>query len=97
MIDAGDIYLADVGASVRRRVLVVSTSRFTSMSGRVLVAPQHSSVVGPVRLPWRISINGSVFAVDLLRRTSADRLLDRTDRASVPEMAAARRAIAQIT
>lgn len=96
MIDTGDIYLADFGQEIRRR-LVVSNGRFTAASGRAMVPPQYLGLVEQVTVPWRVSIEGTVFAVDLLRSVATEHLLDRTDRAPAAAMAAVRRAITQIT
>lgn len=97
MTDAGDIYLADLNEERRRRVLVVSSRRFHQLSGRVLVAPQIDSDPDEVAFPWRIQVDGVVYAVDLLRSLAVERLLDRTDRAPAPAMDATRRALRTIT
>ena len=39
MIESGNIHLADLNQEHRIPVLVVSTGRFTRLSGRALVAP----------------------------------------------------------
>ena len=93
MTDAGDIHLADLNEECRRHVLVVSNRRFNRLSGRVLVAPELRGEPDDVAFPWRVEVDGTVYAVDLLRSLPADRLLDRTDRAPAATMAAVRRAV----
>jgi mRNA-degrading endonuclease toxin of MazEF toxin-antitoxin module len=88
VIEAGDIHLADVDQEARLAVLVVSNSRFTRLSGRVIVAPAIPGEPDEVPFPWRIDAEGHVFAVDLLRSIPADRLLERIGRVT-PSMAAA--------
>lgn len=87
MIEAGDIHLADVNQEQRRRVLVVSSSKFTRLSGRVIVAPAIPGEPDEVPFPWRIDAEGHVFAIDLLRSIPADRLLERVGRVT-PSVAA---------
>jgi mRNA-degrading endonuclease toxin of MazEF toxin-antitoxin module len=97
MIDAGDICLADLHEERRRRVLVISSSRFNSVSGRVLVAPEILGGSDDVPFPWRVPVGDAVYGVDLVRSLPADRLLDRTDRASSESMVGIRRALRSIT
>jgi mRNA-degrading endonuclease toxin of MazEF toxin-antitoxin module len=97
MTDAGDIHLADLNEERRRHVLVVSNRRFHRLSGRVLVAPELRGGPDDVAFPWRVEVDGTVFAVDLLRSLPVDRLLDRTDRAPAATMVAVRRAVHAIT
>jgi mRNA-degrading endonuclease toxin of MazEF toxin-antitoxin module len=96
-MDAGDIYLADLNDEVRMKVLVASTAQFTRYCDRVFVAPEVPRFEGEVLYPWRVESDGAVFAVDLLRSITADRLLERTGRASPPTIERVRRAIAHIT
>ena len=81
MIEAGDIYLADSNEDRRLRVLVVSNERFHRLAGRVLVAPELAQLPGDVTFPWRVTVDDTTFAVDLLRSVPAERLLERVDRA----------------
>ena len=97
MIDAGDIHLADLNEERRRRVLVISNSRFQRVSGRVLVAPEIIGEPDEVPFPWRVQVDDAVYAVDLVRSLPVARLLDRTDRAPSAAMAAVRRALLNIT
>jgi mRNA-degrading endonuclease toxin of MazEF toxin-antitoxin module len=97
MIDAGDIHFADLNEEIRRRVLVVSNARFNSLSGRAMVAPEIFESADAVAFPWRVEIDGAVFAVDLLRSLPTGRLLDRVDRAPAAAMAAVRRAVIHVT
>ena len=81
MIEAGDIYLADLNEDRRLRVLVVSNERFHRLAGRVLVAPELALLPGDVTFPWRVTVDDTTCAVDLLRSVPAERLLERVDRA----------------
>lgn len=96
MIDAGDIYLADLNDEQRRRVLVLSNARFTEHSGVALVVPELPGPPDVAAFPWRVPADGRTFAVDMLRTVPVDRLLERVDRAPAAAVAAARRALLQI-
>lgn len=96
MTDAGDIHLADLNDERRRKVLVVSNRRFNRVAGRALVAPAISTGPDEVPFPWRIEVDGDVFAVDLLRSITLDRLLDRVGGAPHEAVLAARRAVVNI-
>jgi mRNA-degrading endonuclease toxin of MazEF toxin-antitoxin module len=87
VIEAGDIHLADVDQERRLHVLVVSSGKFTGLSGRVIVAPAVPGEPDEVPFPWRIDAEGHVFAIDLLRSIPADRLLERVGRVT-PSVAA---------
>lgn len=97
MSEAGDIYLADLNEERRRRVLVLSSRRFAQLSRRVLVAPEVLGASDEVPFPWRIEVDGAVFAVDLLRSVPADRLLEQTGRAPAAAVQRARQALHTIT
>jgi mRNA-degrading endonuclease toxin of MazEF toxin-antitoxin module len=97
VIRSGDIHLADLNDEVRRRVLIVSNDRFHAASGRALVAPEVPVEIDEVLFPWRVRIDDAVYAVDLLRSLPMERLLERSDRASVTAMASVRRALLHIT
>lgn len=97
MTDAGDVHLADLNQERRRHVLVVSNRRFNRTSDRVLVAPEITSAPDGVEFPWRVEVDGTIFAVDLMRSLPAERLLERTNRASADAMRQVRRALLQIT
>ena len=97
MISAGDIHFADLNEERRRRVLVISNSRFHRASGRALVAPEIIGEPAEVPFPWRVQVDDGVYAVDLARSVALDRLLDRTDRAPADAMAIVRRALLNIT
>ena len=97
MTDAGDIWLADLNDERRRRVLVLSTARFHRLAGRALVAPELPGSADEMAFPWRIDVEGAVYAVDLLRSLPTERLLERVDRAPAPAAAAARRALRHMT
>lgn len=96
MTDAGDIHLADLNDERRHRVLVMSNRRFNRMSGRVLVAPAIPGKADEVPFPWRIEVDGDVYAVDLLRSITIDRLLDQLGTAPHDAVTAVRRAIAHV-
>lgn len=97
MIEAGDVHLADLNEEIRRRVLVVSVSRFHRLSDRAIVVPEVIGVGDEVSDPWRVTVGEAVFAVDLVRSIPAARLLDRVDRAPAPAMTEVRRALRSLT
>jgi len=97
MTDAGDIWLADLNDERRRRVLVLSSARFHRLAGRALVAPELPGPPDDRPFPWRIEVEGTVYAVDLLRSLPTERLLERVDRLPAPAVAAARRALHHVT
>ena len=97
MTHAGDIHLADLNEELRRRVLVISNDRFHRAAGRALVAPELIGEPDAVPFPWRVPIDGRVFAVDLARSIPLSRLLERTDRAPAAAMTVVRRALLNIT
>jgi mRNA-degrading endonuclease toxin of MazEF toxin-antitoxin module len=96
-IEQGDVHVVDLGDGVRLRVVVLSDERFTRASGRAIVAPALEPVDSEVLDPWRVRSGGDVFALDLLRTLSVDRLLDRVDRVPAPAVERMRRAIRHIT
>jgi len=49
---AGDIYVADTRDQQRRRVLVISDTRFHRTTGRALVAPAIATIEAD-QSPWR--------------------------------------------
>ena len=97
MISAGDIHFADLNEERRRRVLVISNSRFHPASGRALVAPEIIGGPAEVPFPWHVRVDDGGYAVDLARSLAIDRLLDRTDRGPSEAMAIVRRALLNIT
>lgn len=96
-MDAGDIYRADLNEEVSRRVLVVSVRQFHRLARRALVVPELRLPVGEVEPPWRLDIDGVVFAVDMLRSVRVDRLLERDGRCSAAAMTDVRRVLQHIT
>lgn len=96
-MDAGDIYRADLNDEVTRRVLVVSTRQFHRLASRAVVVPELRSPPDDVPPPWRIEIDGTVFAVDMLRSLPVDRLVRRVDRCTADTLAAVRRVLRHIT
>lgn len=97
MIDAGDIYVADVNDEVRRPVLAVSADRFHRLADQAFVVPQISTDSVEDLFPWRIEVGGAVYAVDRMRSIATTRLFERTGRATLAEMNAVRRAIRHLT
>ncbi len=93
----GDIHLADLNEERRRRVLVASNARFNHATRRVVVIPEVFGEPDDVPFPWRVMIDDAIFAVDLLRTISIERLLQRTGQASLVDMLQIRRAILHIT
>jgi len=98
MIDAGDIYVADLGGEAPRHVLVLSNADFHRRADRVLVAPEWRSPDVAVPYPWVVEADDDMeFAVDHLSSVEADRLLRPVGRASYRTVMAARRALLAIT
>jgi mRNA-degrading endonuclease toxin of MazEF toxin-antitoxin module len=96
MINAGDIHLADLNEEKRRRVLVLSNSRFEKATARVLVAPEIETQPDDVLFPWQIRVGPATYAVDLMRSMPTSRLLRRVDRATPAAMSAVRRVLSNI-
>lgn len=96
MIDARDIHLADLNQERSIAVLVLSSGRFTRLSGRAIAAPAIPGEADDVPFPWRIEAEGHVFAVDLLRSIPAERLLERVGKVTPTVAAAAQRVIRHI-
>ena len=97
MTEQGSIHLADLNEERRRRVLIVSSTRFHRAASRVIVIPE---VVGPpdaVPFPWRIECDNVVFAVDFMRTLPADRLLDCVGQVTPRALAQIRSAIRELT
>ena len=97
MSEPGDIYVADLSDERRHRVMVASTSRFSQLSGRVLVVPEIVSPPDEVPFPWRIETDEGVFAVDLMLTVASERLLEHTGRVNAAAASRMRRAIRQIS
>jgi mRNA-degrading endonuclease toxin of MazEF toxin-antitoxin module len=88
---AGDIFLADTRDEQRRRVLVLSDSRFHQATGRAVVAPAIASVAGD-ESPWRPG-GDDRFAVDFLTTLPLDRLLQTDGRVDAATLRLAQRAL----
>ena len=97
MIESGDIQLADLNQERRIPVLVVSTGRFTRLSGRVIVAPAIPGEPDDVPFPWRIEAEGHVFAIDALRSIPAERLVEVLGRVTPAVAASVQRVLRHIT
>ena len=97
MSEPGDIYLADLGDEQRHRVMIASTSRFSQLSGRVLIVPEISSPPDEVPFPWRIETDEGVFPVDLMLTVASERLLEYAGRVSAGATSRMGRAIRQIS
>lgn len=96
-MESGDIYIAGLSDERRRRVLVVSSSRFNRLAERALVAPELGGPLDEVSDPWRIGIEGGVFAVDFTASLPTERLLERVGRAPADAVLQVRRALLAIT
>ncbi|MFP5489447.1 MAG: type II toxin-antitoxin system PemK/MazF family toxin [Acidimicrobiia bacterium] len=96
-MDVGDIYLADLHEERTRRVVIISTSRFTALSGRAIVVPELGGAPDEVPDPWRIRIDDGIFAVDRVRSIAAHRLVDHLGRAPSGAVTQLRRALRAIT
>ena len=88
---AGDIFLADTHDEQRRRVLVVSDTRFHEATARAIVAPSISTVAAD-ESPWRPGV-GERFAVDFLTTVPLDRLLQAVGRVDAATLRRAQRAV----
>jgi len=97
MSEPGDICLVDLGDEQRHPVMIASTSRFSQLSGRVLVVPEISSPPDEVPFPWRIETDQGVFAVDLMLTVASERLLEHAGRANAAATTRMRRALRQIS
>lgn len=97
MTDIGDIYVADLRGEQRKRVAVVSTRRFSTLTGRALVAPEipPEPAIGPN--PWRMEYETTTFAIDFVRTIPVESLLERVDRLSGAAVESGRRALRHVT
>lgn len=89
---AGDVYLADARDQQRRRVLVLSDTRFHRGTGRAIVAPSIATIDAD-ESPWRPGA-GERFAVDFLTTLPLARLLDPVGRVDAATLRRAQRAVA---
>lgn len=88
---AGDVYLADTHDEQRRRVLVVSDTRFHQATARAMVAPSIATVTADDS-PWRPGVEER-FAIDFLTTLPLDRLLEAVGRVDAATLRRAQRAI----
>lgn len=95
MIDAGDVYLADVGGETRRQVLVVSNGRFHRLSERALVCPRMT-VVPDERFPWWVDTGLGVYALDRLATLPLEVLLRQVGRIEGTELGRVRSVLGAI-
>jgi mRNA-degrading endonuclease toxin of MazEF toxin-antitoxin module len=96
-MDAGDIYLADLNDEINHRVLIVSSRQFHRLASRAIVVPELRLPPDDVPSPWRIDVDGTVFAVDMLRSVPVDRLVERVDRCTADTLVTLRRVLRHIT
>ena len=96
-MDVGDVYHADLNEERRRRVVVISSARFNRLAGRALIVPAEHGPPDEVLDPWRVPIDGIVYAVDHVRSVPAARLLERVDRVPVGAVNGILRALRAIT
>mgnify|MGYP001057882894 CR=1 FL=1 len=97
-MDAGDVYVADLGGEVRRHVLVLSNAGFHRRAARALVAPEWRGAEVDVPFPWIVTAEDDLrFAVDHMRSVPLERLLHRVTTAPFRTVVAARRALLAIT
>lgn len=89
----GDIYRADLNEERHRLVVVLSPNRFTALSGRAIVVPELGGPPDEVPDPWRVDIDGRVFAVDHLRSVPVARLVEQAGRAPTNAVNDLRRAV----
>jgi len=95
--DTGQVVRADLGGERPRQVLVLSNRRFSTRTGRALVAPEWLGPPDVQLLPWQVRVGAAVFAVDRLVSVKTDRLLDDVGEAPYTAVMAARRALLAIT
>jgi mRNA-degrading endonuclease toxin of MazEF toxin-antitoxin module len=90
-LSAGDIVLADARDEHRRRVLVLSDTRFHRATGRAIVAPSIATIAADAS-PWRPGTDER-FAVDFLTTLPLDRLLESVGRVDAATLRRAQRAV----
>ena len=95
--EAGDIWLADIGAETRRSVYVVSDDRFHRLAERAIVAPVLPSGPPGRTPPWWISHDDSVVALERLSSIPVDRLLERRGAVQYTTVRTVQRAIGWLT
>ncbi len=88
---AGDIFLADARDEQRRRVLVLSDTRFHRATGRAMVAPAIATIDAD-ESPWRPG-TAERFGVDFLTTLPLDRLLEPAGRVDAATLRRAQRAV----
>jgi mRNA-degrading endonuclease toxin of MazEF toxin-antitoxin module len=88
---AGDIFLADTRDERRRRVLVVSDTRFHRATDRVMIAPSIATITAD-ESPWRPGLEER-FAVDFLTTLPLERLLEAVGRVDAATLRRAQRAV----
>jgi mRNA-degrading endonuclease toxin of MazEF toxin-antitoxin module len=96
-MEAGDVYLADVGHERRLQVVVLSSGEFNRRAGRAFVAPQLDGPPQEVPPPWRISDGDCVYAVDFTLSLATTRLLERRDAVSGRTLRSIRQVLRRIT
>jgi len=89
---AGDIVMADTRDEQRRRVLVVSDTRFHRATDRAFVAPSIATIAAD-ESPWRPG-REERFAVDFLTTLPLARLLEVVGRVDAATLRQAQRAVA---
>lgn len=88
---AGDVYVADARDEERRRVLILSDTRFHRATGRAIVAP-HIATIEADESPWRPGVDDR-FAVDFLTTLPLERLLEPVGRVDAATLRRAQRAV----
>jgi mRNA-degrading endonuclease toxin of MazEF toxin-antitoxin module len=91
ILAAGDIALADAHDERRRRVLVLSDTRFHRATGRAIVAPAIPTIAAD-ESPWRPGADER-FAVDFVTTLPLDRLLEQVGRVDAETLRRAHRAL----
>lgn len=72
----GEVWIADLGEEIRRRVLVLSDARLHQIANRAVVAPMSTKV--PDSAPWFVDAGDDEYAnVHLIRSIPVARLLER--------------------
>jgi mRNA-degrading endonuclease toxin of MazEF toxin-antitoxin module len=97
-MDAGDIYLTDMGGESPVPALVLSNRELHRQTDRAIVAPAWPGADVTVQYPWIVEGEDDVeFAVHRVRSVDVDRLLRRTGRAPYRTTWLAQRALMAIT
>jgi len=77
--EPGSVWVADLGDEARTSVMVLSQSRFNGVGISVVVAPAVIGELGRTPPTWIDDGEGTLYAVEHLVTTPAERLLELLD------------------